>query len=112
MVQEKSDIEKKLDGLPVATVIGIETKALNALADEIWCKKNKILFVSGYNLWKNYGNVDYSDARQRTAVEIFYQEKTKQEIRDSEKIHSSYRKFIPRRKSSNIPPQQSEPWYL
>ena len=89
---EKTNIEKKLDNLNPPLRDKIERKALDSLANEVWCRKNNISFEKSYNPWRHFGDVDYSDEREKTAVQIIYREIMKQEENDLSRMY--VRKFL------------------
>ena len=112
MVQEKSDIEKRLEQIPLALRNKIEIDALYDLANESWCKKHGILFEKEFNPEENSGFVRYSDERQRMAVEILYLETIERERREALEMYD-YRKRLPRGSAlkSHVP-ENEVLWYL
>ena len=104
MAREKTNIEKKLSNLNSPLRDKIERKALDSLANEVWCRKHDISFEKGYNPWRHFGDVDYSDERERKAVEIIYQKIMKQEEKDLSRMY--VRKFL----EPHAP--QNGDWYL
>ncbi|MEK6842474.1 MAG: hypothetical protein AABX84_01550 [Nanoarchaeota archaeon] len=95
MVQEKLDIEKKMDNLDYPLRHTIENKALNALIDELWCKRNGMLFVKDFNPWKGSSIINYSNPNERRAVEIMYEENRKEELEDSKRMYSRIHPKLP-----------------
>ena len=93
-MQEKSDIEKEMDNLDYLLRHTIENKALNALIDELWCKRNGMPFVKDFNPW-NSSIINYSNPNERRAVEIMYEENRKEELEDSKRMYSRSHPKLP-----------------
>ncbi len=110
MAKEKSDIEKKLEGVSLALRNKIETDALYNLTNKSWCEKYGVEFKKEFNPERNSGLVEYSDPRQRTAVEISYRETMELERREALEMYD-YRKRLSRN-PPKLPTQESEVWWV